>query len=92
MKNSTNKINGSKHTSYLVYIDYNKDLPTIFKNIYNHFINCFKNHKLKIPTRFLEKTEIKWFTKKSILNKNNKNEFRPFFLDLFKLFNENQLK
>jgi len=92
IKESKYRIKGSKHTSYLCYIDYNKDLPKIFKNIYNHFNKCFRNNKIKVPIGFLEKTDIKWFSKKSILRKSNEKEFRPFFLEMFKTLDENNLK
>lgn len=63
---------------YLLRINYNKDLPTLFNDVYTYVNKC-----RSCPKGWLEKTRMKWFSR-SELCKGKKSSFRLHFLECAK--------
>ena len=71
------------YTSYLVKIPFSPTLPTLFENIYKHFMYVFTKNRISIPEGIIEKRQIRWFTEDEIRNPRNAYKFRSFYRKLF---------
>jgi len=80
MKNSLQEITINGYRTYVVLIDYNKDLPKKFRNKFL-YIKENKPHLL-CKKGLYEKDMIKWFTYNEI--KKNFDKFRPFYKNIVK--------
>jgi len=76
-------IKSDSYTSYLVKIPFDTALPTLFENIYKHFMYVFKEHHLEIPEGIIEKRKIQWFTADEIRDPSNAYKFRSFYRKMF---------
>ena len=78
--NSIYEITINKYRTYIVLIDYNKDLPTKFRK---QFLSI-KNNKPHLIARhgLYEKDMLKWYSYQDI--KNDFNKFRPFYKNIVK--------
>lgn len=84
--------------TYLMKIDYDKNLPALFERVHRYFLQCSKMHKYKqgyleipsCPDGLFEKTDIKWVTENELKNavKGNSKIFRTqFLLSLSRILN-----
>ena len=78
MKNNLQEITINGYRTYVVLIDYNKDLPKKFRNKFL-YIKENKPHLL-CKKGLYEKDMIKWYSYEDI--KKNFNKFRPFYKNI----------
>ena len=78
MKNSLQEITINGYRTYVVLIDYNKDLPKKFRNKFL-YIKENKPHLL-CKKGLYEKDMIKWYSYNDI--RENFNKFRPFYKNI----------
>lgn len=83
------KIKYQKYTTFVVFIEYNKNLPFYFNN---HFKMIHKHFPHIIDTNgMFEKSEIRWFSIQDIIsNKNYK--IRDFYLNIIDELNDTHNK
>ena len=80
MKNNLQEITINGYRTYVVLIDYNKDLPKKFRNKFL-YIKDNKPHLL-CKKGLYEKDMIKWYSYEDI--KKDFNKFRPFYKNIVK--------
>ena len=80
VNNSLYEITVNKYRTFIVLIDYDKDLPSIFRK---QFL-AIKNNKPHLIAKngLYEKDMLKWYSYLDIKNKFN--EFRPFYKNIVK--------
>ena len=83
------KSNLNKYTTYMFYIDYDRNLPLYFNRNYNFVKNTSKDIIANKHNGLYEKKEIGWFTSEEIYKLN----LRPFYQDIiFDILNDPIIK
>tara|TARA_Y100000591_G_C21837931_1_gene703729 strand:+ start:910 stop:1446 length:537 start_codon:yes stop_codon:yes gene_type:complete len=72
------KTDDNRHSCYLLYIDYNKELPIYMMNNFN-FIKKNIPNLVVHPNGYYEKSEVAWF---SIEDLKNSSDIREYFVDI----------
>lgn len=83
----TFKLELNKYHVHFFYLPYDKNLTTYYNN--NHkFLWNRMNHNVLNKTRLFEKIEINWFSETEMMDRIG--EFREFYQEFVKMFNENK--
>jgi hypothetical protein len=78
MKKKMKRITPDNATTFVLFIQYNENLPKLFENVYKYIKLCGGN----IKKGYLEKDTVKWFPVKQ---SQPRGQFRNFFQGIYKI-------